>query len=77
MDNLWRILGCGCCAGTQWGGEEPRECRDCGGMGDIFLRPDGTAFQYPGGPIVGKRSVSDYARATPVGPGIPITGGNK
>jgi hypothetical protein len=52
--------------GDQCVGDELRECPECRGMGDVFIRPDGTTFLYPGGPIIGKRPASDYANAAPV-----------
>lgn len=52
----WAVSGCGCCAGIQWGGDEPRECLDCGGGGMVFVHiPTGTVAQYPGGPFNGDR----------------------
>ena len=52
----WLRIDCGCCAGLQWGGEQPRECRDCNGNGALFQhQPTGTIALYPGGPLRGKR----------------------
>lgn len=52
----WTVIDCGCCAGLQWGGETPEECRDCGGSG-ILCRHNstGTLALYPGGPFAGRR----------------------
>lgn len=51
----WEEIDCGCCAGIEWGGEYPRECRRCGGGGISFhhIQSDILAL-YPGGPFVGK-----------------------
>lgn len=66
IDNKWRTISCGCCAGLEWGGEEPRECRDCMGNGILFIRPNGAIASYPGGPWVGVMRPADYVRGTPV-----------
>ena len=51
----WEEIDCGCCAGLQWGGFEPRECRDCGGGGYLFRhKRSGALAQYPGGPFCGR-----------------------
>lgn len=51
----WLKVDCGCCNGTEWGGEEPRECQDCGGMGVLALHKKSRALAlYPGGPFVGR-----------------------
>ena len=47
----WKHESCGCCGGIQWGGEEPRECRDCCGSGSIWISPKGHTALYPGGPF--------------------------
>lgn len=53
----WKQVACGCCAGIEWGGCEPRECQDCGGNGSLWLSPRGKALAlYPGGPFRGKPS---------------------
>ena len=58
----WQVLDCGCCGGLQWGGDSPRECRDCGGSGTIFLHvKSGTYADYPGGPFRGKQPKSQIA----------------
>lgn len=50
----WEERNCGCCAGIQWGGEEPIECRHCHGTGRYALHiKSGTAALYPGGPLLG------------------------
>lgn len=50
----WKHVSCGCCAGLEWGGEEPRECKDCGGNGSLWQSPKGALALYPGGPFVGR-----------------------
>lgn len=51
----WLDIDCHCCNGIQWGGEEPIECRDCGGSGHYAKHiKTGTLAQYPGGPLIGK-----------------------
>lgn len=45
---------CGCCAGLEWGGEQPRECRDCDGNGQVYRYPSGRLALYPGGPLKGQ-----------------------
>ena len=48
----WDEIDCGCCAGIEWGGEEPRECRKCGASGVIYRhRKSGVTAQWPGGPF--------------------------
>lgn len=49
----WESLDCGCSGGLEWGGEQPRECRDCGGNGVISHHiKSGAHALYPGGPFV-------------------------
>jgi hypothetical protein len=51
----WLRIDCGCCAGLEWGGESPRECRDCGGGGFLAKHvKSGVLADYPGGPLRGK-----------------------
>ena len=64
-DALWRVASCGCCAGIKWGGDYPRECRQCGGEGAVFIRPSGHVALYPGGPWCGMWSRTRYEQATP------------
>jgi hypothetical protein len=53
----WEYLDCGCCAGIEWGGDCPRECRTCGGAGYLFHhKKSGVLAEYPGGPFMGKSS---------------------
>ncbi|KKN75845.1 hypothetical protein LCGC14_0377210 [marine sediment metagenome] len=48
----WDVIDCGCCAGIEWGGEEPRECRTCNSTGVIYQhRKSGVTAEYPGGPF--------------------------
>jgi hypothetical protein len=50
----WLAIDCGCCVGLEWGGEEPRECRDCGGSGFLALHVAMKRLAlYPGGPFRG------------------------
>jgi len=52
----WVWVACGCCAGTQWGGEYPRECRDCAGSGQYAVHlATGRGALHPGGPFNGWR----------------------
>ena len=54
MERLgWTLIDCGCCNGIEWGGEEPRTCRDCGGNGVLWRSPRGRLALYPGGPFRG------------------------
>ena len=51
----WLRTDCGCCAGLKWGGEEPRECDDCGGSGVVFVHlRSGRLALWPGGPFAGR-----------------------
>ncbi len=46
----WERLLCDCCAGLEWGGQVPRECRRCNGSGYVFRhKPSGVTAEYPGG----------------------------
>jgi len=46
----WDVIDCGCCAGIEWGGEYPRECKRCGGSGVIYQhRKSKVVAEYPGG----------------------------
>ncbi len=52
----WLRVDCGCCAGLEWGGWEPTDCRRCGGSGQMALHvQSGVLADYPGGPFRGKR----------------------
>jgi len=51
----WYRVDCGCCGGLEWGGEEPRECRNCNGSGEYaWHKKSGALAQYPGGPFLGR-----------------------
>ena len=53
----WFLIDCGCCSGIEWGGEYPRECRDCGGTGAFaWHKKSGCLAEYPGGKFLGKTS---------------------
>lgn len=59
----WTWVDCGCCAGIQWGGEEPRECRDCEGNGWLALHEKSRRLAlYPGGPFRGVAGASYLRR---------------
>jgi hypothetical protein len=46
----WDVIDCGCCAGIEWGGEEPNECKRCSASGAIYKhRKSGVTAEYPGG----------------------------
>ena len=48
----WEIVDCGCCAGILWGGEQPKECKRCGGNGIIYRhKKSKVTALYPGGPF--------------------------
>ena len=50
----WVYYNCGCCAGIEWGGDSPRDCKRCGGSGTLSLHlPSGRIADYPGGPFRG------------------------
>jgi len=50
----WERVDCHCCNGIEWGGEEPYECRSCGGMGMVARHiKTGSVAAYPGGPFLG------------------------
>jgi hypothetical protein len=71
MDNKWRVISCASCRnGMYWSYtyDEPEECRNCGGSGQIYIRPKGHCFQYPGGPATGMWSAEKYQEGTPVMP---------
>ena len=58
--NGWWEIDCGCCGGLQWGGNEPRECRDCGGSGVLWWHKKSRVYaDYPGGKLKGSSSVKD------------------
>ena len=50
----WLKIDCGCCAGIEWGGDYPNECKTCGGNGVIYEHIESKVLaQYPGGPFCG------------------------
>lgn len=50
----WTWIDCGCSNGLEWGGDYPRECRDCQGNARLCCHePTGTIALYPGGPLSG------------------------
>ena len=59
----WVWVNCGCCGGVEWGGEYPRECRECEGSARYAVHlATGTAALWPGGPFNGWRYDPDDAR---------------
>ena len=49
----WEEVDCGCCNGIEWGGEEPRECRRCGGNSIYYChKKSGIIALWPGGPFM-------------------------
>lgn len=59
----WLWVNCGCCAGLEWGGEYPRECRGCGGSAEFAVHAkSGRGALYPGGPFNGWRFDPDDAQ---------------
>ena len=58
----WFLVDCGCCAGIEWGGEYPDECRRCGGDGTIALHLASQRLAlYPGGPFCGRPTDGEVA----------------
>ena len=54
----WVAIDCGCCAGVEWGGDSPEECRSCGGTGQIAQHNESRVLAlYPGGPLCGRAVV--------------------
>lgn len=72
MDGNWRVMDCPSCRGYGmiWVGDASwdgiAEC-DCGN-GNIYLRPTGHGFQYPGGPANGFWGKEYYEKAKPYMP---------
>lgn len=50
----WESFDCGCCAGIEWGGDYPNECRRCAGGRVCRHVPTGTLALWPGGPLAGR-----------------------
>ena len=56
----WFMVDCGCCAGLQWSGEEPRECDRCEGNAAIAYHIKSRRMAlYPGGPFRGSYAISE------------------
>lgn len=72
----WKDMDCGCCAGIEWGGEEPRECRDCNGSATLWVHlKTGTVAAYPGGPFIGSRlNAEEIAKLLAAAPTPPQEG---
>jgi hypothetical protein len=70
MDDKWRVIRCYCSGGIVWSysKEGPDECDSCNGSGDIYIRPKGHMFQFPGGPALGLGGEERYKKGTPVMP---------
>lgn len=49
----WIQIECGCCGGLEWGGESPRECKECRGTGILHVSENDRIALYPGGPFLG------------------------
>ena len=49
----WEEMDCGCCAGLEWGGEYPKECKRCNNGVIYHHKKSGVLALYPGGPFVG------------------------
>ena len=48
----WELVDCGCCNGTKWGGDYPRECNHCNGSGAYARHIKSQVHAaYPGGPF--------------------------
>jgi hypothetical protein len=59
----WLVVDCGCCAGIEWGGDNPQECDSCWGTGLRYIHEaTRTVAVYPGGPLLGAKA-SDYEMA--------------
>lgn len=70
MDDRWRIISCPTCGGhgVKWNPESwfgVEECYECGGSGELWIRPKGHLFLYPGGPAIGMWDEKAYAEGTP------------
>lgn len=47
----WRLVDCGCCAGLEWGGDYPHECKRCMNGWISEHKESGVTALYPGGPF--------------------------
>lgn len=71
MDDKWRAMTCPICRGygMRWVGDASwdgtAECDNCGESGTVYLRPNGSSFQYPGGPATGMWGKQYYEKAKP------------
>jgi len=51
----WVEIDCGCCGGTEWGGDVPQECRKCKGNGVVYRHTASRVLaESPGGLFLGK-----------------------
>ena len=53
-DGHWWWIDCGCCNGLEWGGESPRECKDCSNSHLALHVTTGLLALYVGGPFRGR-----------------------
>ncbi len=59
----WEEIDCKCCNGTEWGGDYPRVCKRCEGLGTLYRhKKTGVLAVYPGGPFRGKLVAVIHAR---------------
>lgn len=70
MDDKWRTIRCSNCGGQgmvciysyeDFDGAE--DCLQCNGSGQIFIRPSGHLFLYPGGKAIGRDTKEAYLTA--------------
>lgn len=60
LENGWLEIDCGCSEGLRWGGEYPRECNRCEGIGAIVWHKKSKVFAlYPGGPFKGRGDLTE------------------
>lgn len=58
----WMKIACdNCCNGQEWGALYPKECRDCGGSGFLWLSSSDRIAKWPGGPFLGS-APGEYAK---------------
>ena len=57
LSNKWEVIDCRCYRGLRWHTEEPKECPDCDGTGNIYRHiKSGVLAAYPGGPFLGRET---------------------
>jgi hypothetical protein len=69
----WRTIQCSHCRGygvvshySAYDFEGAKDCPDCEGTGQLYIRPTGHLFLYPGGPAKGMWDKKAYGRAKPL-----------